>query len=279
MQYLDGALGLEGWRMMFLVEDLPAIALGVAAWFYLTDRPQDAGWLEPQERDWLAATMAVEDEDTAARYGWSIRRSLTSGRVLALAFLYFGVVYGLYALSFFLPSIVAGFSEQFQTDFTLLQTGLIVAVPFVVGAVAMVLWGRRSDRLGERVWHTAAPALLGGVAIPVALYLTSPLAVIAAITVCAIGIFAALPVFWSLPSAFLSGPGRRRAPRSSTRWATLPTSPPPSSRGGCATAPAAPGPRCGSSASSCARPPSSSWPWAADPGRTTWSGNHDQGAR
>lgn len=127
--------------MMFLVEDLPAIALGVAASFYLTDRPQDAGWLEPQERDWLAATMAVADEDTAARHGWSIRRSLTSGRVLALAFQYFGVVYGLNALSFFLPSIVAGFSEQFQTDFTLLQTGLIVAVPFVVGAVAMVLWG------------------------------------------------------------------------------------------------------------------------------------------
>lgn len=205
LQYADGWLGLEGWRVMFLLEGLPAVLLGVVAWFYLTDRPADATWLEADERAWLVAEMESERTQVSHAHGWSLKRSLTSPRILGLAFVYFGVVYGLYALSFFLPTIVAGFAETFGTDFSLFQTGLIVSVPFVVGGVAMVLWGRHSDRSGERVWHTALPAILGGVAIPVALYLGSPFLVMAAVTVTSVGIFAALPVFWSLPSAFLTG--------------------------------------------------------------------------
>lgn len=205
LQYADGWLGLEGWRVMFLLEGLPAVLLGVMAWFYLTDRPQDATWLDAEERDWLVAEMAKEQSEVSHAHGWSMKQSLTSPRVLALAFVYFGVVYGLYALSFFLPTIVAGFSESFGTDFSLFQTGLIVSVPFVIGGIAMVWWGRHSDRSAERVWHTALPAILGGLAIPVALYLGSPFMVMAAVTVTSVGIFAALPVFWSLPSAFLTG--------------------------------------------------------------------------
>lgn len=205
LQYADGWFGLDGWRVMFLLEGLPAVLLGVMAWFYLTDRPEDASWLDDDEREWLVAEMAKEHTEVSHAHGWSLKRSLTSPRVLALAFVYFGVVYGLYALSFFLPTIVAGFSESFGTDFSLFQTGLIVSVPFVVGGIAMVWWGRHSDRTGERVWHTALPAILGGLAIPVALYLGSPFLVMAAVTVTSVGIFAALPVFWSLPSAFLTG--------------------------------------------------------------------------
>lgn len=120
---------------------------------------------------------------------------------------YFGVVYGLYALSFFLPTIVAGFAKTFQTTYSLFETGLIVAIPFAVGAVAMIFWSRHSDRTGERVWHVAAPTLLGAVSIPVALYLTSPFAVMLAVTLTTVGIFSALPVFWYLPTTFLSGVG------------------------------------------------------------------------
>lgn len=205
LQFADGWFGLEGWRVMFLLEGLPAIALGVVAWFYLTDRPADATWLDQDERAWLVAEMEREGQEVSRAHGWSLKKSLLSPRVLALAFVYFGVVYGLYALSFFLPSIVAGFSETFGTEFSLFQTGLIVAVPFVVGGVVMILWGRRSDRAGERVWHTALPAMVGGVSIPVALYLGSPFLVMVAVTITAAGIFATLPVFWSLPSVFLTG--------------------------------------------------------------------------
>ncbi|SDP61238.1 Nitrate/nitrite transporter NarK [Klenkia soli] len=207
LQYADGFLGLAGWRVMFLVLGVPAVLLGVAAWFYLTDRPKDADWLAPDERRWLDDTMAAEQQATEATGKHRVRDSLRDPRVWALGLVYFGVTYGLYALSFFLPTIVAGFAESFDTSFSILENGLIVAVPFAVGAVAMVFWSRHSDRTGERVWHVALPALLGAVSIPVALYMESPLATMAVITVTAIGVFCALPVFWYLPSTFLAGAG------------------------------------------------------------------------
>jgi MFS family permease len=207
LQYWDGLFGLAGWRVMFLVLGLPAVLLGIAAWFYLTDRPGDADWLTADERRWLDDTMAAEQQATQATGTHRVRDSLRDPRVWALGLVYFGVTYGLYALSFFLPTIVAGFAESFDTSFSILENGLIVAVPFAVGAVAMVFWSRHSDRTGERVWHVALPALLGAVSIPVALYMESPLATMAVITVTAIGVFCALPVFWYLPSTFLAGAG------------------------------------------------------------------------
>ncbi|MBO0811616.1 MAG: MFS transporter [Microlunatus sp.] len=205
LQYAEGAFGLAGWRAMFLFEGLPAIILGVITWFFLTDRPTEATWLTSEERDWLSTEIAGEVTRADEHFGWSLRRSLTSPRILLLAFVYFGVVYGLYAISFFLPTIVAGFSEQFGTDFSLLQTGLITAIPYAFGAVAMVLWTRHATKTGERVWHMALPAILGAVAIPIALYLNSPFLVMLLVTIAAIGIYSALPVFWPLPSFFLTG--------------------------------------------------------------------------
>jgi MFS transporter, ACS family, tartrate transporter len=208
LQYGDGFMGLESWRLMFLLEALPAILLGIVTWFYLPDRPADASWLEKDERDWLTGVIDAEEREIEARHGlFSVFRSLASPRVICLGLVYFGIVYGLYALSFFLPTIVAGFAEEFGTTFSLFESGLIVSVPFVVGAVAMVLWSRHSDRTEERVWHVALPAALAGVSIPVALYLGSPFAVMVAVTLTAVGIFCALPVFWYLPSAFLTGAG------------------------------------------------------------------------
>ncbi|HYO19067.1 MAG TPA: MFS transporter [Dermatophilaceae bacterium] len=207
IQFGDGLFGLTGWRAMYLVEGLPAVLLGLMTWFHLTDRPGQAKWLTTEEQNWLTATMDAENAETAERFHWPLRRALTDLRVWGLGMVYFGVVYGLYALSFFLPTIVAGFAETFQTTYSLFETGLIVSIPFAVGAVAMVLWSRHSDRTGERVWHVAAPTLLGAVSIPVALYLQSPFAVMFAITLTAIGIFSALPVFWYLPTTFLSGVG------------------------------------------------------------------------
>ncbi|WP_158879561.1 MFS transporter [Amycolatopsis anabasis] len=200
-----GVFGLSGWRFMFLVEGVPAILLAVVTWFYLTDRPEKANWLTAAERDWLAAELDAERRATEAEHHWPLRKALTHPRILALAFVYFGIAYGLYALGFFLPTIIKGFAEQFGTSFTTTQSGLINAIPYVIGAVAMVLWARHGDRTGERKWHVALPMLLGGAAIPIALYLGNPFAAMVAVTVCATGVCAALPTFWALPSNFLSG--------------------------------------------------------------------------
>lgn len=197
--------GLDGWRFMFLMQGLPAILLGICCWFYLTDRPKDAAWLTLQERNWLQNEMDTEHAETGKRYHYPLRRALTQPRVLALAFVYFGIVYGLYAVGFFLPTIIAGFQQTYNTNYSVIEQGFIVAVPYVFGAIAMYFWARHGDRTRERVWHVALPAIIGGIAIPVALYLQSPFTTMIAVTICAMGICSALPTFWPLPTTFLTG--------------------------------------------------------------------------
>jgi MFS family permease len=200
-----GVWGLAGWRFMMICVGLPAVLLGLVCWFYLTDRPADAHWLNTAQRRWLTDTLAAEERQINTQYRFPLRRTLTSPRVWALAIVYFAVAYGLYALAFFLPSIVAGFRKTFGVQLSLLQVGFITAVPYVFGAVAMFLWSRHADRTREHVWHVAIPLLLGGLAIPMALYLRHPVAVMVPVVIAAMGIFAALPVFWALPSRFLTG--------------------------------------------------------------------------
>lgn len=200
-----GVLGLEGWRFMMICVGLPAVALGVVCWFYLTDRPEEAHWLPDDQRRWLIDVLDTEHHATVTRYHFPLRRALMSPRVWALALVYFGIAYGLYALAFFLPSIVSGFRNMFGVQLSIVQVGLISAIPYVFAAVAMFVWSRHADRVREHVWHVAVPLLLGGCAIPVALYLRHPAAVMVPVVIAAIGIYSALPVFWALPSRFLTG--------------------------------------------------------------------------
>ena len=104
----DGVFGLSGWRFMFLVEGVPAILLAVVTWFYLTDRPEQATWLSEDERRWLADELEAERRGTEAAHHWPLRKALAHPRILGLAFVYFAIAYGLYALGFFLPTIIKG---------------------------------------------------------------------------------------------------------------------------------------------------------------------------
>jgi MFS family permease len=200
-----GVLGLAGWRFMFLVEGLPAVALAVACWFYLTDRPAQARWLDADERQWLQSTLEAERATAEGAAHWPLRKALTHPRVLALAFIYFGIVYGLYAVGFFLPTIVAGFQQQYGTHLGIIGRGLVTAIPYAIAAIVMVFWARHADRTGERVWHVAIPAIIGGVSTPAALYMANPYLAMVAITLTTCSIMCAMPVFWALPSTFLTG--------------------------------------------------------------------------
>lgn len=200
-----GVFGLAGWRVMFLVEGVPAVILAFVCWFYLTDRPADAEWLGSHEKSWLTTTLERERSEVVTTGHWPLKKALSHPRILALAFIYFGITYGLYAVGFFLPTIIAGFQEQYGTHLSVIQRGLVTSVPYVIAAIVMVPWARHADRTGERVWHVAIPAIVGGVSIPAALYMTNPYLAMVAVTISTCSVMCALPVFWALPSRFLTG--------------------------------------------------------------------------
>lgn len=184
---MDGVAGVSGWRWLFFLEALPSIALGVVCFFHLPDRPADARWLAPAERDWLDSALAC-DASQADGDHW---RAVADPRVLTLGVAYFGVVLALYGLSFWLPQIIKGFGAS------TLATGFLAAAPYACGALAMWLWSRSSDRAGETVWHTAAAAVLGSLGLAAAAYAPSHFCAMIALTLAAVGSVAALPAFWS----------------------------------------------------------------------------------
>ncbi|UYO96576.1 MFS transporter [Microbacterium sp. M28] len=198
--------GLEGWRFMFLGVAIPAIVVGIIAWFYLKDKPADAKWLTRDEQIWLTDALETERKKTeSTEKHVSVRFAFGSGRVWMLSFIYFGFIYGLYALAFFLPTIIEGFQEQSGVTYDVFQKGLITAVPYLPAAIVMYFWSRDAGKRGLKTWHIAAPAIAGAISIPLALFAGSPVATMAVITVTACAIFAALPNFWTLPTQFLTG--------------------------------------------------------------------------
>jgi len=197
--YLHGGLGLAGWQWLFIIEAVPAIILAGVVFFYLTDWPAEAAWLAPDERTWLASRLEMEQRQRQAVRDFSVRQSLVNPRVLGLSLVYFGAVATNYGLSFFLPQIVKAFGLN-----TLLTT-LVSATPYAVGLIGMVWWGRRSDRVVERRFHVAFPLFIAAAGIAVSTALDNPTLKMISLCVAGFGIFANLPVFWALPTAFLSG--------------------------------------------------------------------------
>jgi D-galactonate transporter len=197
---LDGIMGFKGWQWLFITEALPSLILAVVVFYFLTDRPSDATWLQPEEREWLVRRLAAEEAQRKAVRHYSVKDALMNPKVFALSFVYFGAVALNYGSSFFLPQIVKAFGLSNA------QTGFVSALPYVVGLFAIVLWSQRSDRKRERVFHTAFPLFIGAAGIAVSTALDNPVWKMVALSIAGFGIFGNLPVFWTLPTAFLSGP-------------------------------------------------------------------------
>jgi ACS family tartrate transporter-like MFS transporter len=196
---LDGMLGLKGWQWLFILEAAPSLVLAVVVFFYLTDRPADARWLQPDERAWLVHRLEAEHAQRRAVHDYSVVQALLKPKVLALSLVYFGAVATNYGLSFFLPQIVKAFG------LSNLETGLVSALPYVVGVLSIVLWGHRSDRRRERRFHAAFPLFVAAASIALSTTFENPVLKMTALSIAGFGIFGCLPVFWTLPTAFLSG--------------------------------------------------------------------------
>ena len=197
---LDGAGSLAGWQWIFVAEGIPSIILGVATLLYLTDRPSEATWLSPAEREHLETTMRAEADDILRRSNVPLRRALLHPTVWRLSLLSFSLLVGLYSISFWLPQIVQSISGRSNVAVAFLS-----AIPYVAAAVAMVLVGAHSDRSRERCLHVAGAALVGAAGLAASAVVHSPTLGMISLSMAAVGIFSAIPVFWSLPTTFLSG--------------------------------------------------------------------------
>jgi MFS transporter, ACS family, tartrate transporter len=198
---MHGLWGLAGWQWLFIIEGLPAVMLGVVVLFFLDDRPDQAKWLSQEERQALAVTLVAEAKATREVGYAGLGQALTRPRVLVLGLLYFCIAFGLYGIGFWMPQVIQTFGLE------PLQIGFLAAIPYLAAAIGMVLWGARSDRTGERIWHIALPLLMGGAALAWSAF-SGPLGLtMLALTLAALGIYAAVSTFWSLPTAILTGTG------------------------------------------------------------------------
>ena len=196
---LDGWHGLDGWQWLFLLEGVPAVLLGVVVLFYLTDAPHEARWLEPEEREWLAATIRAE-QSVAERHAIGLGRALLHPTVWLLCLILFACQAGSYGLQFRVPQIIQG-----MAGFTNLQIGLISAIPYAAASIGMIWIGASSDRSGERLLHLAIPTAVAAVGFVVSAFYTTPVPGMLALTIAAVGVISTRGPFWALPTRFLTG--------------------------------------------------------------------------
>jgi D-galactonate transporter len=199
LQFMDGLLGFKGWQWVFIAEALPAIILSVIVLFYMTDEPSQAKWLADDERAWLVNRQAAERREREAVHDLSVMQVLFNPRVVTLGVAGFGIAYSIYGIFYFLPQIVKAFG------LTNMQTGLVSAIPFAVGSVGMIWYGRRSDKLLERRSHTCIAFMITALGLALTAVTPDPYIRLLCLCIASFGAFAVLPVFWAMPTAFLSG--------------------------------------------------------------------------
>jgi len=199
MATFSGIGGLAGWQWLFLLEAAPAVIVGVVVLLYLDNGIRSARWLTPAEKELLERNLA-EDNAHIEPHG-SLGAVLADPRVALMCVIYFTIVMGQYGLTFWMPTLVqaAGISGT-------LKIGLFTAIPYGAGAIAMIFFGRSADRRRKRRWHAAGSMLIGAVGMTMsAIAGTNTAVAIACLTIASTGVFSCAPLFWSLPTAFLSG--------------------------------------------------------------------------
>lgn len=202
---MDGVGGLAGWQWLFLLEGLPAVVLGVIVLFYMTEHPEDARWLSDDERSALLEALRRDGDDRPASTT-TVGGALASGRIWLLAIVYLTIPIALYAFGFWLPQIIRASSNG--SDF---QVGLLAAIPYLAGACGMMIAARHSDRAGERRWHVASAALLGGVAFMVSAFVQTLAVSLVTLSLAMLGLASMFGPFWALATSRLSGVGAAAA--------------------------------------------------------------------
>lgn len=198
---LDGILGFRGWQFMFVVEGIPAIVVGILTMMKLPERPGDAAWLSPEERHVL--DTAIQDEQSLKSINGpaTFLAGLTDRRILlASAFTFFSICDN-FGTVFWLPQIIKAFG-----NLTNIEVGFLSTIPYALGGVGMIVWGRHSDRSGDRRMHMFIGACVATVGYAAAAMASEPITAFIGICVAAIGVWSCFGLIWAYAGDLVAGP-------------------------------------------------------------------------
>ncbi|WP_033784975.1 MFS transporter [Pantoea sp. 9140] len=195
---LDGWLGMRGWHWLFILEGIPAVILGIAAFFLLSNRPTDASWLNQEQKAWLSTTIQAENEKKKAIGHISLWQLLRHKHIWVMALIYAGASAAGSTLSVWSPQLLKSFGLD---NFT---TGLVNAIPYGLASILMIVWGRSSDRSGERRWHTALTLFLIAGGLLSAFITNSLTGSVVILSLVLMGAYSMKGPFWALASGWMS---------------------------------------------------------------------------
>ncbi|GFM57123.1 MFS transporter [Pseudomonas cichorii] len=195
---LDGWMGMRGWHWLFIIEGIPAVLLGIACLFVLTDRPEQATWLSNEQRNWLTRRLAEEASKKTTIGHISLWKLLRHKDIWVLALIYSGASAAGSTMSVWAPQLLKTFG------LSAMEIGLVNAIPYGLASVLMIVWGRSSDRTGERRWHTAMTMLMIAGGLLLTLFTSSLVATVIMLSLVLIGAYSMKGPFWALVSGWLS---------------------------------------------------------------------------
>jgi ACS family tartrate transporter-like MFS transporter len=199
---LDGLFGLRGWQVMYIAEAIPTVAIGVITLFVLTDRPEQAKFLTAEERDWLVTTIAAERRATEAVRKFTLWQALYNPKVLLLALNYFGIVTASLGMLIFVPQMIKSLG-----NYSNMTVGWLTMIPYICGAIAMVTWGRISDRMNERRWNLFVACVFSTVGLLIAGLTMGTWWALVGMSIATMGFYGSKGPFFAMPPMFLSGAG------------------------------------------------------------------------
>jgi MFS transporter, ACS family, tartrate transporter len=197
---LDGLLGLRGWQVMYIAEGIPTVVIGIFTLFVLTDRPEQATFLTAEERAWVAETLAAERRAKEAVRTFSVWQGMYNPKVLLLALNYFGIVTASLGMLIFIPQIIKSLGT-----FSNMTVGWLTMIPYIAGGISLVVWGRISDRMGERRWNLLGACILATVGLVIAGMTMGTWWALVGMSIAAMGFYGSKGPFWAMPPMFLTG--------------------------------------------------------------------------
>ena len=199
---LDGMFGLRGWQIMYIAEAIPTVVMGIVTLFLLTDRPEQAKFLTGEERTWLAARLAAERKAKEAVRTFTLWQAMGDPKVLLLALNYFGIVTASLGMLIFIPQIIQSLGHSSN-----MAVGWLTMIPYVCGVIAMVIWGRISDRMNERRWHLLVACIFSAAGLALAGMTMGTWWALVGMSIAAMGFYGSKGPFFAMPPMFLTGAG------------------------------------------------------------------------